>query len=141
MGCKFFEDGINAKLKNKRGLSKFIAVNILQETNLPAQLQYIFVTDSALIEMNNHFLQHNTYTDIITFNLSENNKKIIGEIYISVERVVENALKFNTTYHEELHRVIFHGALHLCGYKDKVKKDVRVMRAREDKWLAAYLKM
>jgi probable rRNA maturation factor len=138
MACTFFEDGVKSQLKNKRHLSKFIAENILQEIEVPSQLQYVFVSDAALIEMNNQFLQHNTYTDIITFNLSENHKKLIGEIYISVERVAENALKFKTTYEQELHRVIFHGALHLCGYKDKSKKDIALMRLMEDTWLMAY---
>jgi probable rRNA maturation factor len=138
MACTFLEDGVKSRLKNKRQLSKFITENIWHEIEVPSQLQYVFVSDAALIEMNNQFLQHNTYTDIITFNLSENHKKLIGEIYISVERVAENALKFKTTYEQELHRVIFHGALHLCGYKDKSKKDIAEMRSMEEAWLKSY---
>ncbi len=138
MPCKFFEDNIKANLKAKRVLAQFISNQIFAEIQLPIHLQYVFVSDVALIEMNQQFLAHDTYTDIITFNLSENNKKLIGEIYISADRVADNALKFKTSYEQELHRVIFHGALHLCGYKDKNTKDKLLMRAMEDKWLQAY---
>ena len=138
MSCFFFDDAVQSKLKNKRVLSKYICESIFLEIQIPAQLQYVFVTDEALLTMNEQFLQHNTFTDIITFNLSENSKKLIGEIYISVDRVTENASKFSTTYVHELHRVIFHGALHLCGYKDKSHKDKTIMRGMEDKWLSKY---
>ena len=138
MPCKFSEDNIKANLKGKALLSKYICNQIFDEVKIPAQLQYVFVSDAALLEMNQQFLAHDTFTDIITFNLSENDKKLIGEIYISVDRIVENAKKFKTTYEHELHRVIFHGALHLCGYKDKSAKDKSVMRSMEDKWLQSF---
>lgn len=103
------------------------------------QLQYIFCSDEYLLQINRQYLQHNYYTDIITFNLSENGAKVTGEIYISVDRVKENARDFKTSFKQELLRVIFHGALHLCGYKDKTEKEEIAMRKAEDKYLQYYL--
>ncbi len=88
--------------------------------------------------MNQQYLNHNTLTDIITFDLGESESELIGEIYISVERVKENAIKFETTYPDELHRVIFHGALHLCGFKDKKEADQKIMRQMENSCLKDY---
>lgn len=138
MPAKFAEQDIKSKLSNKRMLSSFIDNQIKKTTKKTAALQYVFVSDDALLQMNQQFLQHDTFTDIITFDLSESPDKIIGEIYISIDRVTENANKFSTAYTAELHRVILHGALHLCGYKDKTKADKETMRAMEDKWLKAY---
>ena len=138
MPAKFAEQDIKSKLSNKRMLSSFIDKQIKKTTKKTAALQYVFVSDDALLQMNQQFLQHDTFTDIITFDLSESPDKIIGEIYISIDRVTENANKFSTAYTAELHRVILHGALHLCGYKDKTKADKETMRAMEDKWLKAY---
>ena len=100
-----------------------------------AQLDYIFVSDERLLEINREFLQHDDYTDIITFPLSERGEPITGEIYISVDRVRENAAKFATNIRTELLRVIFHGALHLCGYGDKTPPEERKMRQLEEKYL------
>jgi rRNA maturation RNase YbeY len=141
MPAKFAEQDIKSKLSNKRMLSSFIDNQIKKTTKKTGALQYVFVSDDALLQMNQQFLQHDTFTDIITFDLSESPDKIIGEIYISIDRVTENANKFSTAYTAELHRVIFHGALHLCGYKDKTKADKETMRAMEDKWLKAYLQV
>jgi rRNA maturation RNase YbeY len=103
------------------------------------QLQYIFCSDEYLLEINKQHLQHNYYTDIITFDLSEKANAVIGEIYISVDRVRDNAQNYDATFKNELLRVIFHGALHLCGYKDKAEKDQILMRKAEDKYLQYYL--
>ncbi len=138
MACKFADNEVQSQLKNKRLLSSFITASIANETGCASALQYIFVSDGSLLEMNKQFLQHDTYTDIITFDLSEHKGKIIGEIYISVDRVRENALKFKVDYQQELHRVIFHGAIHLCGYTDKTAKAKKIMRAKEDEWLFAF---
>jgi probable rRNA maturation factor len=92
------------------------------------------------LQVNRDFLRHDYYTDIITFDLSDGPQApISGEIYISVDRVRDNAQRLGTTVKEELHRVIFHGALHLCGYKDKKPADAKAMRAAEDRWLSVYL--
>jgi probable rRNA maturation factor len=103
------------------------------------QLQYIFCSDEYLLEINKEHLQHNYYTDIITFDLSENPNAVIGEIYISIDRVKDNAQTYKVPFKHELLRVIFHGALHLCGYKDKTEKDQSLMRKAEDKYLQYYL--
>jgi probable rRNA maturation factor len=102
------------------------------------QLQYIFCSDEYLLEINRQYLQHNYYTDIITFDLSENGAAVTGEIYISIDRVKENARDFKAPFKHELLRVIFHGALHLCGYKDKTEKEQAIMRKAEDKYLHYY---
>lgn len=90
--------------------------------------------------MNQTHLNHNTYTDIITFDLTENGERTKAEIYISVDRVKENAITYKTSFPLELHRVIFHGALHLCGYRDKTKSDQLEMRNQEDLYLNRYFK-
>ncbi len=90
--------------------------------------------------MNNKFLHHNYFTDILTFDLSEDKNILIGDIYISVDRVRDNAQHLNVSFNQELRRVIFHGALHLCGYKDKEKKDIVLMRKKEDYYLQLFSK-
>lgn len=101
-------------------------------------INYIFCTDAYLLEINKTHLKHDTYTDIITFELSGKGDAIISDIYISVERVRENATTFRTSFLDELCRVIFHGALHLAGYKDKSKADSALMRQMEEDWLKLY---
>ena len=103
------------------------------------QLQYIFCSDDYLLEINKQHLNHNYYTDIITFDLSDKPNAVTGEIYISIDRVKDNAKTYNVPFKQELLRVIFHGALHLCGYKDKTEKDQTLMRKAEDKYLRYYL--
>ena len=103
-------------------------------------ISYIFCSDEYLLEINRTHLQHDYYTDIISFDLSETKGTLIGEIYISIDRVKDNAKTHKTSYTEELLRVIFHGALHFCGYKDKKPSNAKEMRAQENKWLKSYLK-
>ena len=98
-------------------------------------LDYIFCSDEYLLEINRQYLQHDELTDIITFDLSEDKGEVIGEIYISVERVADNAMLFNTGFNDEFCRVVFHGALHLCGYDDKSSDEEAIMREREDYYL------
>jgi probable rRNA maturation factor len=142
MPAVFYEQEVKSGLKQKRKLSAFIdgVVSEHKKGVQAAELTYIFCTDAFLLEMNQNFLDHDTFTDIITFDLSENKKEMQGEIYISTERVKENAKLFKTTYQDELHRVIFHGVLHLCGFKDKKEKDQKMMREHEDICLAQYKK-
>ena len=103
------------------------------------QLRYIFCSDEYLLQINKEHLNHNYYTDIITFDLSESPNATTGEIYISVDRVRDNAQNYEVSFKHELLRVIFHGALHLCGYKDKSSKEEQLMRKAEDKYLKYYL--
>jgi probable rRNA maturation factor len=101
-------------------------------------LDYIFCSDEYLLEINQKYLEHDDLTDIITFDLSDSPRLIKGEIYISVERIQDNSLLFNTSFRDELARVVFHGALHLCGYKDKGKKEQAEMRAKENYYLEKF---
>lgn len=126
------------KIKNKRKLKIFIPIIINDSTKNLDNINYIFCSDEYLLGINKEFLQHDYFTDIITFDLSEDKNSIIGEVYISVDRVKENALLIGKSYVEEIHRVIFHGALHLCGYKDKKLKDISTMRRAEDFYLTQY---
>ena len=133
-------DVSSSSFKNKTGLKAQLVSLFKKEGALVESVEYIFCTDAYLLGINKQFLKHNFYTDIITFNLANKNEPIQGEIYISIDRVKENAQTHQTTYKEELHRVIFHGALHLCGYKDKLPIDVKKMRNAENSYLAAYFK-
>jgi rRNA maturation RNase YbeY len=127
-------------LSNRTILKKFL-VNLFKKEGVKlAGLNYIFCSDSYLLNINQQYLKHNDYTDIITFPLSRGPEGIFGEIYISIDRVRENARTFNTSFTKELHRVIFHGALHLCGYKDKRPKDKQAMTKAEDKNLQAFFR-
>ena len=142
MPARFYEQEVAAKLKDKRKLSAFLDKVISKHLKniKKIQLQYIFCDDSYLLAMNQQFLNHDTLTDIITFDMSEQADEVTGEIYISIDRVAENAKKFSVAYKDELHRVIFHGALHLCGFKDKKTADKEEMRKQEDKCLKEYFK-
>ncbi|MBS1779532.1 MAG: rRNA maturation RNase YbeY [Bacteroidetes bacterium] len=142
MPARFYEQEVKANLKDKRKLSAFLGTLVSKHLKKikNSSLTYIFCNDEYLLNINQQFLNHDTFTDIVTFDLSDNNEVLVGEIYVSVDRIRENADKFNTSYNDELHRVIFHGALHLCGFKDKTKADRETMRAMEDKCLKQYFK-
>lgn len=101
-------------------------------------INYIFCDDEYLLQMNQQYLNHDTLTDIITFELSPKGQPVVSDIYISVERVRENAKHFMVSFSDELLRVVFHGALHLIGYKDKSSEQVQVMREKEDEFLMNY---
>lgn len=126
-------------LPYRNQLKGFIFNLIEKEGRQAEHINYIFCTDDYLLNINKTHLQHDTLTDIITFDYSANIKdKIISDIYISIERVKENAPLFHTTFRQELLRVLFHGALHLCGFKDKTKEDQQLMRNKEDYWINQY---
>jgi len=134
----FFSNGLKPHLKNRQKLKQFILSIFKRERKKLETINYIFSTDRTLLDINQRYLKHGFYTDIITFDLSQNKKEIIGEIYIGLERVKGNSKKLGISFNSELHRVIFHGVLHLCGYKDKRKKDKYVMRKKEDYYLQKY---
>ena len=122
-------------------LKEFIQSIFREEKRKLSHLSYVFCDDAYILEVNRQFLAHDYYTDIITFDLSDDaSSPITAEIYISVDTVRSNAVLFQKSFREELHRVIFHGVLHLCGYTDKTKKAQELMRAREDYYLAKYFK-
>jgi rRNA maturation RNase YbeY len=139
MPARFFEQDVKAGLHRRRALSAFLDELVCSRRAVSkVQLRYIFCNDEALHRINLQFLQHDTYTDIITFELSEKPQELIGEIYISTQRVAENAASFKSSYEQELHRVIFHGALHLCGLRDKTSAEKKEMRNAEDAALRAW---
>ena len=141
MTISFNKADATATLKNRVALKSFIEKRVKKEGLSIESLNYVFCSDKYLLEINKQFLDHNYYTDIISFDLSEVPGQLIGEIYISVDRVKDNAKTHGATFSEELLRVIFHGALHFCGYKDKKPSDVKKMRKMEDLWLTAYMKL
>lgn len=122
------------KIENPKSLSHWISEIILQENHQPGDLTYVFCDDAYLHKLNVQFLNHDTLTDIISFDNSLG-KQIHGEIYISIERVKENASTYRVAFLEELHRVIIHGVLHFCGYKDKSKQEQDTMTRMENKAL------
>ena len=133
----FFQNAISLKERGK--LKSFIIFLMKIEGYKPKDISIIFCSDEYLLEINKQHLNHNYFTDIITFDLTpKNENKITAELYISTDRVKFNAKDYNTTISNELHRVIFHGILHLCGYKDKSKKDIALMRTKELQYLNLY---
>ncbi|PKA82935.1 rRNA maturation RNase YbeY [Ulvibacter sp. MAR_2010_11] len=122
-------------LKNTSEISKWISGVITAEDFEEGDISVVFCDDAFLHKLNVEYLKHDTLTDIISFDYSLG-KQIHGEIYISVERVRENALTYSVSFEEELHRVIIHGILHYCGYKDKSDNDSSLMRTKENEALA-----
>lgn len=125
-------------LRHRTALKSFIQNIFKKEKTKLSGLNYIFCTDDRLLEINRQYLQHDYYTDIITFELSVPGAPVEGEIYLSVDRVKDNALTHETSFNRELHRVIFHGVLHLCGYKDKTTAQEKLMREKENFYLDRY---
>jgi rRNA maturation RNase YbeY len=119
-------------------LKKCIENLLNREKRTLKSLVYIFCSDEYLLGINKEFLKHDFFTDVITFNLSSCQMEIEAEVYISIDRVRDNAKLLKNPYKEELYRVIFHGALHLCGYNDKTEKDKLVMRLKEQEYLLLY---
>lgn len=127
-------------LSDRKRLKLFIESVFRKEKKVLEGLNYVFCSDEELLKINRQFLQHNYYTDIVTFDLSDPGKAIQAEIYISVERVKDNARQLRVPFRKELHRVIFHGVLHLCGYQDKKVHQQKEMRAKEEEILRVYFK-
>ncbi len=149
MPITFHTADIKFSLRNRTALKKFLHHQISASSNQHINVSFIFCSDEYLLAINKQFLNHDSYTDIITFPLVQTKEKLQAEIYISVDRVKENSLKFkvqslqpnpksairNSQFEMELHRVIFHGMLHLLGYKDKTEANKLIMRKMEDKWI------
>ena len=124
----------NFELQNNERIAKWIALVIKEENLRLGEINYIFCDDEYLHKLNIEFLNHDTLTDIISFDYSVG-KELQGDVYISIERVKENAKEYASSFKDELHRVIIHGILHYCGYKDKSKEESNAMRFKEDKAL------
>ena len=122
-------------LKTEKDISAWVSFVILEEKCKLGEINYIFCDDNYLYKINVDFLNHDTLTDIISFDYSVG-KELHGEIYISIERVLDNAKDFNTNFDDELARVIIHGVLHYCGYKDKSAVEQTIMRAKENHYLS-----
>ncbi|MAS52810.1 MAG: rRNA maturation RNase YbeY [Flavobacteriales bacterium] len=130
----FHSENISFTLNKKPAIISWLSYSIKNENKIPGEISYIFCSDQYLHELNVKHLNHNTLTDIITFDYCEKNR-VNGDLFISIDRVKDNAKSFNSSIENELHRVMIHGILHLCGYKDKTAEDQNVMSAKEDFYL------
>lgn len=132
MAIHFFEEDIRFTLLNKTKIKNWLKLIASKEGFQIGELNYIFCSDEYLYEINKEYLQHETYTDIITFDNSETKSIIEGDIYISIERVKENAASHHQVFEEELLRVLSHGVFHLCGYLDNSSSEKKLMRSKEN---------
>jgi probable rRNA maturation factor len=132
----FFSEKTRFRLSNSKKTVSWIKSVIKKEGCTLGSLNYIFCSDEYLKGINAQYLKHKTYTDIITFNFNPTVTEIEGEIYISIDRVRENAKTFKSSLQTELHRVIIHGVLHLMGFNDKTKREKTLMREKEDTYLS-----
>lgn len=138
MPIHFYTEDISYRLKEKNAIRNWIRSVIDAEKHTLIEVSYIFCSDEYLLNINREYLLHDTYTDIITFDHSGKEKEIYGDIFISLERVKENARQLSVTLREEILRVMVHGILHLCGYKDKKQAEKQLMQKKEDEYLARY---
>ncbi len=129
----------SVSLKERTSVKALLIEMFHVENKSLASLQYVFCSDEYLLQINKDFLQHDYYTDIITFEMGDSRTTgVEGEIYISVDRVKDNAKNLGLPFQDELRRVLFHGALHLCGYKDKTPAQEKKMREMEEKYLSLW---
>lgn len=134
MSIQFFSEDITSPKINKNNLKRLIQ-NIISDSKKSAgDISIIFTSDEYLLELNKKYLTRNTFTDIICFDYCDD-QIISGDMFISIPRIKENALKYNVTIHNELHRVIIHGILHLLGHNDATESEKNKMHKLEDKWL------
>lgn len=135
---RFHKNSQRLVLTRKKHIKEAIFRMFVNEKKSFCSLDYIFCDNEFLLQLNRFYLNHNYYTDVLTFNLTPNQQHINGEIYISVDMVKENAFRFQTLFEDELVRVIFHAALHLCGYDDQTKKEKKKMKELEDFYLQLF---
>jgi probable rRNA maturation factor len=133
---QFHKSDVKYRLLNKEELSRWLVNVAKREKFRIGELNIILCSDEYLYKLNVSYLKHKTYTDIITFDFSQGTSPLSGELYISLERVMENADKLGLTTRDELHRVMVHGLLHLCGYSDKTSSGKAEMRKQEDLYLS-----
>jgi len=134
----FYNADVPFVLKNKQFLKSGIEDLFKREKQGLQRINYIFCSDDYLLRINQNYLKHNTLTDVISFYLSEETAPVFGEVYISTQRIKYNAITFNVPYYEEIVRVVIHGALHLCGYADKNKHEIIIMRSKEKFYLKKF---
>lgn len=140
MAIRFFFTKKISSLRCRTKLKGFLQKALKEHGRKAGNVNYIFCSDSELLEINQQHLQHDYFTDIITFDLSTTKGQLDADIYISVDRVKDNASQLGVTIQAEIHRVIFHGMLHLCGLKDKKDSEIKKMRAAEEELLKKYFK-
>lgn len=133
----FYNEDVNYALVFKRKISAWLLLVIEEEQKKLGSISYIFCSDDYLLQMNKQYLNADYFTDVITFDYTEE-LLISGDIFISVDRVKENAKTYGQKYFQEMIRVILHGVLHLCGYKDKTEQEIKQMREKEDYYLQKF---
>jgi len=134
MGIQYFNEDVPLPRLRKRKSTNWIKKTILTEGKIVGDISFIFCSDNYLLEVNKTYLDHDYFTDIITFDYVEGTL-INGDIFISVDRVFDNSVEFKATFDDEMNRILIHGILHLLGYKDKNKKDKLLMTKKEDSYL------
>ena len=132
----FFTEDVGFSIKQKKKVRQWIADTVAQNNKNLKSINYVFTSDLYLSKINKKYLEHDSMTDIITFDNSSEKDIIEGDIYISVERIKENAKKFSCSFDQELHRVMIHGVLHLLGFDDKTSTQKKEMRKKENHYLA-----
>lgn len=132
----FFSEDTDFKPKQKGKIRDWVKATAQSEGRATGELNFVFCSDAYLLTINKQYLNHHTLTDIITFDNAEQKHVLSGDVFISIDRVRDNATTYGVSEKDELHRVIIHGILHLCGYRDKSASDQEVMREREDFYLA-----
>ena len=137
MKIQFFYDEVKYRLKKVREIKNLIIRVIRDEEKIPGDLNFIITTDKRILEINREFLKHDYFTDVIAFGYGTE-KFISGEIYVSLDTVKRNATNYTVSFNSEILRVMIHGTLHLCGYIDNCKNEMRRMREKEDQWLRIF---
>ncbi|GAB4019390.1 rRNA maturation RNase YbeY [Spirosoma koreense] len=135
---RFFNEDVPYKLAQKQVIRQWLKQQAQREGYAVGELNYILCSDDYVLQVNRDYLEHDYYTDIITFDQSEEAGKLAGDIFISVERVADNAAQLGIPVDQEMQRVLAHGLLHLCGYGDKTAEEEAKMRAKEEEWLSLY---
>jgi rRNA maturation RNase YbeY len=136
----FYSIGVPIPIKHRRRVRQLVLELFAKERVPFEKLSFIFCSDEYLLHLNKEHLSHDYYTDVLTFHLSDPLQEVVGEVYLSTERIKENAKAYDEAYQTELLRVMIHGALHLCGYKDKTKAGQEKMRLKENLYLQQFRK-
>ena len=137
----FFSENKNFKISNKKEIRALLKKICKKENKKISFINCVFCSDNRLLEINKKYLNHTSLTDVVTFDFSTNKKNIEGDVYISIDRVKENAKKYKETFKKELLRVIIHGLLHLIGFLDKTKEEKNTMTLKENEYLSLYSKL
>ncbi len=132
----FFQEDISYHIEEEEKLKSWITNVIVSENHQPGEINYILCSDEYLHKINQEYLDHDTFTDIITFDMSEDKQEITADIFVSTERIKENAATLDTSERDELHRVLIHGILHLIGFKDGTPDEKSIMRKKEEACLS-----